>query len=407
MNKLWMRIFICGACTLLLLFFSNDFGLIDIQETAIVIAIAIDKGEEEGKFDVSAQIAVPAGTGTGTAGNVTVTGASTVGEAITELNHKTGWYPTLVHCKLVLLGEETTRENVFEILDYFLRSELVEDTCLVGVCEGLAKDAFKATSPVKDISSSAISKVLSSEAQKTGLISVTNLKDFAKNYYSVSGGGFLPFIAVKQEAESQGDDQAQKPVFNGKINSEISPVSSEGAKSGEKKSDVFDASRTMLFQNGKGVALLTPDETLAFNMADTPTDYAFGNIEVDEEDGKVVYDLKMKITKKSAQLSFENGKPVFTFRIRARAKIIDANKSDSILTITQSALVPEQVLNAAEEKFKKELSSAFEKSAAAGCDLFGVKLQLYRFHHKKYNAYKDTILNRVETRYDIRFSALK
>ena len=41
-----MRIFICGACALLLLFFSNDFGLIDIQETAIVIAIAIDKGEE-------------------------------------------------------------------------------------------------------------------------------------------------------------------------------------------------------------------------------------------------------------------------------------------------------------------------------------------------------------------------
>ena len=79
MNKLWTRIFLAAAAVLLLLFFSNDFGLIDIQETAIVVALGIDTAEEGEGYDVTAQIAVPASTGSGSAGNVTVKNARTVG----------------------------------------------------------------------------------------------------------------------------------------------------------------------------------------------------------------------------------------------------------------------------------------------------------------------------------------
>ena len=43
---------------LFLLFFSTDFGLIDIQKTAIILAAGIDR-TEDGNFSVTAQIAVP------------------------------------------------------------------------------------------------------------------------------------------------------------------------------------------------------------------------------------------------------------------------------------------------------------------------------------------------------------
>ena len=45
-----------------ILFFSNDFGLIDIEKTAIITAIAIDKAED-GDYLVTCQIAVPEATG--------------------------------------------------------------------------------------------------------------------------------------------------------------------------------------------------------------------------------------------------------------------------------------------------------------------------------------------------------
>lgn len=438
MNKFWMRVFLIGTAVLLLLFFSNDFGLIDIQETAIVIAVGVDKSQEEGKYDVTAQIAVPASTGSGTAGNVTVEGASTVGEAVTELNHKTGWYPTLVHCKLILLGMDVADENVFDPIDFFLRSGTVEDTCLVAMCEKTAKETFQATSPVKDISSSAIAKVLSSEAQKTGLVSVTNLKNFAKNYYSVSRSGFLPVVSVKQEAESQGSE-SQQPVSYQRNEEELAasgpflsrnkwwkpkrdplPLAAEtaakgesgqsGGKSsggGEEKADVFDATKTLMLYEGKSVAMLTPDETLAFNMAGTDTHYAFGSVTLEENEGPVTYDLKMRINHKTQKLSFENGKPVFTFHIRASAKIVDSSKADSILNITKTDLVPDKVLRAAEVKFEEQLTSIIEKSAETDCDIFNMKQKLYRSHFKQYARYKDSILTDAVVRYDIRFSSMK
>ena len=572
-HKLWTRIFACAVGLLLLLFFSNDFGLIDIQDTAIDVALGIDTAENGEGYDVTAQIAVPASTGSGSAGNVTVKNARTVGEAIAELNHETGWYPTLVHCRLVLLGADTVSEDVFSALDYFLRSEFVEDSCLVAVCEksaaetlqanspvgdlpssaiskvlsaqaqktgqvsvcnlrdfakgyfsqsasgylpvlsvkneakseggqesggaqgaqdgkkgggsggekndavedsclvaacsGTAREVFQAQSPVNDISASAITKVLSSEAQKSGIVAVNILKDFAKQYYSVSESGFLPYISVKSEADSQGGENAQ-PVFAGQNlcyrenaqpvfarqnlcrGENVQPVASEdlrrqktsadspflkknkrwrpkreplpisaaategGAggsggqqKNGDGNADIFQADKTMLFYKGKRAALLDAEETLAYNLADTDTGFAFGNVTVDEDGTPVTYTLKMKISKKKQKLFFENGMPVFTFDIRANARISDADKADSILGIAKTLLVDEKILHAAEEKFREELLSVFTRSAAAGCDVFALRQKLYRHHFGKYEKFKDTLLDSVQVRGRITFTSLK
>ena len=44
----------------MLLFFTHDFGLIDIKHTAIIIAMGVDKTDEE--YEVSTQIAIPQAT---------------------------------------------------------------------------------------------------------------------------------------------------------------------------------------------------------------------------------------------------------------------------------------------------------------------------------------------------------
>lgn len=100
MNRLWTRVFIVAACVLLLLFFSNDFGIIDIQKTAIVVAVGIDKSEkQEDKYDVTAQIAIPVTAGTSgaeAACEITIRDTNTIGEAVAQINSQTGWFPTLV-----------------------------------------------------------------------------------------------------------------------------------------------------------------------------------------------------------------------------------------------------------------------------------------------------------------------
>lgn len=418
MNKFWSKIFLFAVAFLLLLFFSNDFGIVNIQKTAIVVAVGIDVSAEEDRMDVTAQIAMPAssnsGGGADTSSNVSIHGAMTVGEAIAELNRKTGWYPTLVHCRLLVLGEGTDSEDVFRFVDYFLRSEFVEDSCLMAMCEGRAEELLRAKSSVGDMTSAAISKVLSNESQKTGTVSVINLRDFAKGYYSVSGSGYLPVLAAKPEAESgsSGSGGAQGAFAGGGESVPVQGASdsagaSGGGKSGQTKSDVFDATKTALFSGGKRAALLTEEETLAYNLAASPTDFAYGDVTVAEDGKDVTYNLKMKIGKRAQVLEIRDGVPVFTFRIRANAQVTDANKSEPIEEVAKTTIVPEHVLRAAEEKFRQKLASALEKASGSGCDLFEMKVKLYRFARPHFEALKGTILQDVKVVYDIKFDTLK
>ena len=394
-NKIATRIFLLIAAFLLLLFFSNDFGLIDIQKTSIITAIGIDRGEE-GLLDVTAQIAVPEAGGNGTAGNVSVKGARTVGEAIAELNLKTGWYPTLVHCRLILLGAEATKTDVFRSLDYFLRSQFVEDSCLVAVCADRAEDALGAQSPVGDMTYAAIEKVLSSEAQKTGLVSVNSLREFSKGYYSVGKSSFLPVLTLKKDAqgENESGSSTQKDTQGG------------AAQQSGSGSDVFDASSTMLFRRGQQAGILNAEETLAFNLADTATDFAYGNVSVYENGENVTYNLKIKITKKSRKISNENGVPVLHFSIRARAQVADASDAGATQEVAQSSVVPAYVLRAAEERMQTQLDAAFKKARDCGCDLFKISQSLQRFYPHLLKTLGENALPLAKAAFDIRFDTL-
>ena len=101
-----MKLWIILAAIVAITFFSNDFGLVDIQKTAIILAAGIDRTADG--FSLTAQIAVPKGSDrtTGGTSSVEIEGqGATVSDCISAIYAKTGWVPKLVFCDLVLLGE--------------------------------------------------------------------------------------------------------------------------------------------------------------------------------------------------------------------------------------------------------------------------------------------------------------
>ena len=139
-NRNPSRYYLLVVLFLAFLFFTNDFGLIDTQKTAIVTAVGIDREGDE--VILTSQIAIPQSSSQGksTEAVLLVTRGKTVSEAFEEVNAKTGWYPKLVFCKLLVLGKKTAEQNVFDVLDFFLLDEYLTDDCLVTVCEGKAKE---------------------------------------------------------------------------------------------------------------------------------------------------------------------------------------------------------------------------------------------------------------------------
>ena len=509
MSKFWQRVFVFAAAFLLLLFASNDFGLIDIQKTAIVLALGVDASAQEGLLDVTAQIGSADANGAAQASNITIEGVSTVGEAIARLNRRTGWYPTFVHCRLLLLGGQTAERDVFGILDYFLRSEYIEDSCLVALCAGRAQAALEAGAPGGELTANAIAKVFSGEAQKTGLVSAVSLREFAKGYYGAGASGRLPYLTLLQEAESgppQGSGQgaasafapglasaaasasgsdfasaaasasgvasaaasafgpdlasaaasasasglasaaASAPVLEGESFVSASGEKGSASASGEKGSasasggalpcgalaegkkdaltpcasssgrqggsgaggqEVFDVSQTALFAGGKKVGMLRASETLAVNLAEISTDFAYAAVRVQEEGAEVVYQLKVRIEGKKKKLRIEGGVPVLSVRVRALAQVIDAARPAGLVEVAESAIVPAHVLRAAEEQYRAAFLSAAERAHAAGCDLFSLHEKLRRRFPRQRQALAAQLLEKARIVCDVRFDTLR
>ena len=528
MSKFWQRVFVFAAAFLLLLFASNDFGLIDIQKTAIVLALGVDASAQEGLLDVTAQIGSADANGAAQASNITIEGVSTVGEAIARLNRRTGWYPTFVHCRLLLLGGQTAERDVFGILDYFLRSEYIEDSCLVALCAGRAQAALEAGAPGGELTANAIVKVFSGEAQKTGLVSAVSLREFAKGYYGAGASGRLPYLTLLQEAESgppQGSGQGAASAFAPGSVSAAASVSAPGSVSaaasvsapgsvsaaasvsasdldsaaastsasegegfvsasegenfvsatggalpcaaggagigadilsstggnkgaltpcaaaagrcggalpcgasvkgkeegltpcasssggqggsGAGGQEVFDVSQTALFAGGKKVGMLRASETLAVNLAEISTDFAYAAVRVQEEGAEVVYQLKVRIEGKKKKLRIEGGVPVLSVRVRALAQVIDAARPAGLVEVAESAIVPAHVLRAAEEQYRAAFLSAAERAHAAGCDLFSLHEKLRRRFPRQRQALAAQLLEKARIVCDVRFDTLR
>ena len=206
-----MKIWLLLAVAIMFIFFLNDFELVDIQKTAIILAAGIDR--KENGYSMTAQIAVPKGVDRTTGGTSSVNfiaEGETIADCVADIYCKTGWVPKFVFCNLIVLGEDTAKENVFDALDFFLRIEYMSDACYVAVCEGTAKELLTSESAVDDTSSQAIAKLFSDTNLESGQSTKMSLREFSISYHNVTKSGYMPFILQhKQEGSGSGSSGGQ------------------------------------------------------------------------------------------------------------------------------------------------------------------------------------------------------
>lgn len=388
------------------LFFTNDFGLIDIQKTAIITAMAIDKEGEE--YNVTAQLAVPKPSNQDSNTQaVQIEGSgNTINKAVSQIGNKTGWVPKLVYCNLIIIGKEAAEEDVFKSLEFFLRDEYMPDSCILACAEEKAKDLLSVQTPVDDIPALAIKKILSSQAYRSGSAAVTNLKDFAVGYYGEAKSGFMPIIRAVNGTEKT-TDSSQKKNKGGKQSSsgENSGESSGGDQSGEQKGEqkVFDCTKTALFFEGKKAGELKPEETFVFSLINQTLKSGAFEVKQDETDCGIL----INGNKSNVKFYVDSGIPKLSVNIEAKAKNEDCGNYENIVNVANSYVVPEEILKSAEEQITRILNDIFDKCAETNCDLFEITDKLKRFENKYFHAYKKDILKRTKPEFTVKISSSK
>ena len=367
-------------------FLTLDFLLIDVEKTALIVAIGIDKTDMG--YEVTAQIAVPEATNQSTKSNESVIYANgeTLYDAVNDIGSRTGWYPKLSFCNLIILGSEVFSENVMGVVDFFVRSYKVEDSAILCASEKSAKEVLLSISPLDNISSFALTKIFVRDHNNASSILTTTIKDFSKFYYSPCKSGFMPMIKMI-DTKDKGDNTSGA--------SSLTSNSGATQKGGQNTPVVYDAETCLLFSNGYKTGEISGDECLFFSLFQKGVNETFFNLDVVDEDGNFGKALiAIKRVNSSIKLEYKDDVPYLKGKLKLWINISDTDFPQSMKQIATIGRLSENMLNKASDYAVTTLNNLFEKTKNSGCDIFESKNMLYRFHNDKFeNENKDFLSN--------------
>ena len=379
-------------------FFSSDFGLIDVEKTSIITAVAIDK--EQAEYVVTAQIAVPEATDTNSENlKAQIAGrGSTIGGALKDLGDLSGWFPKLAFCNLIIIGNDLASENVVDMLDYFAKSLRVQDSALVILSENKASELLELATPLDNISSFALQKILLKNTGFDRDVYPTDVKTFCSGHYSDSHSALMPIVKVLPAGESsQGGNKSSGTSSSSGAGSQSQSGSSSGNKR-EKTDNLFNAKTTALFKNGVKVGELDEPLTLSFNslfQSMRGTTFPVDGIKYNGKDTNYLLTIiksRPKITLKATDNQLK-----LQINLKLYCKTADHNADYSNATLSLNEPIPDQVKEKAEQIFKSNIEELILTEKQTECDFLRIKQKLYRYNHKQYSRYKDNFLSVMDS----------
>ncbi len=381
-------------------FFSNDFGLIDVEKTSIITAIAIDK-EDDGNYVVTAQIAVPEATDTNTENQkAQISGkGSTIGAAIKDFGDTSGWFPKLSFCNLILIGNGFSDSNVIKVLDYFAKTLRVQDSALVAMSEKKASELLEIASPLDNISSFALQKVLLKTRGFDRDVAATDIKTFCARHYSESRSAFMPLIKIVPSSMGKSSDQ-QGNSSGGSSTETGKDTGSSGGGGGQEKNKnyLFDAKTTALFKDGVMVGQLDENNTLCYNAL--TSEFKGTTIPVDDVETlntKSNYLLTVMRAEPKMTLKATKDDIILNINLILHCRVSDHNADNSDQALSENKPLPKPLREKAEKFFTDNINGIIETAKQTGCDVLKIKEKLYRFNHKQYSRYKDNFLDVLKT----------
>lgn len=402
MKTLKIKAIIAAAFILLTLFFSNDFGLIDIKKTAIITALAIDSAENG--YEVTAQIAVPEATDSNNENKkAQISGSGgTIGAAIKKIGDTSGWFPNMQFCNVLIVGNQLTNDNVFKVLDYFSKTLRVQDSATVITTDGKAKTLLEVSTPLDNISSFALQKVLLKSPGFNRDVAKTDIKTFCVDYYSESKSSYMPIVTVEKA------DTDEKENSSGNGNAEESGGSQINGNGGGKESpqkdtktdgkSMFNATATALFYDGVKKGELNESQTLVFEaLKDTfrGTTIELNNVKTGGKEQNfllTVFRCTPKLTLRATESELK-----LSVSLDVYCKITDTTSEKSDSSYAKNVPLPEEVKQKATDFFTDEINQLIEIGKSTGCDFLHVKKKLYRYNYDRYAQYKDNCLSVLKT----------
>ncbi len=292
-------------------------GARESEEVAYIVAIGIDKAEQEGMIKVTYQIARPnveGNKGEGDKDIILLTNtAVTIAESLNLLNSKMALVPSMSHIKVLIVGEELARQGLADMWGSLKRYREYRGSMFVLVARGTAKKFLEENKPIFNISISKYYETMLGSGEETGYYLRTSFHQFYIRLKSQSAQPYAAMVGISPKSDER--KIATQAVPGGKI---------EGYTAGNiplQGGNPVEFAGTAIFFGDKMVGALSTTETRMLAML--LGDYTHGFLTVvDPLDAKYFFNVILRLgSKPDIKVVLANDHPIITINIKLEAEI--------------------------------------------------------------------------------------
>ncbi|WP_155591295.1 Ger(x)C family spore germination protein [Lysinibacillus cavernae] len=357
---------ICLLCILTLVL-SGCWSKRELNELAIVVALGIDKVDDE--YEISLQIVDPSEISMRQATTQRAPVVSyhskgeTIFEAIRKMTTTAARKPYFAHLQVVVLGEDLAKEGISEALDLISRDhEFRKDFDVVMSHEATAKEVLNVLTPIEKVPANKMLNSLKVSERAWGTTIAVNIDELVTTLSNKDAGALISAIEIHGDKKLGADQTNVQRVKT--------PV-------------LLQYAGLAVFKEDKFMGLLTEGESKSISFL---KDKIQSTIEIIACPKKGT--LSTEITQSTTKVkgSFEHGEPKIDVQIIVEQNVgevecdIDLTKNKSI------DYVNKKTAQGIEERIKKTLETIQQQYEV---DVFGFGDALHRTDAKQWKKIKD------------------
>lgn len=340
----------------------------ELEERAFVMAVAIDRGQEQ-RYAVTVNIALPAqlageggGGGEGPGFLLTTVEAPTLTAALGLIDSYVDRQVSLLHAKAVFLGEEVARESGLESMDELVRFREARRTIFYAVTRGRAEEFLRQAEPIMEKSPHRFIEQMTYNYRQTGMVPASSqVQTFVTDvstgyrdpmvYYAAIRGGAAP--------PQGGEDQAGRPEPR-----PATTVAGELPRRGGPNMEFLGAAA---FRHDKMAGVLSGDEVrLVLMIQDEFQSGVFTLPDVAEPEKHISVRLS-RSRPYGVQTDLSGDQPRFRGQIALEAELLAVQSGQNY----SEPELQNRLERAFEEQLEREIRRLVRKTQEWGADIMG------------------------------------
>jgi spore germination protein KC len=314
---------------LALLFIPGCWGYQEVDESAFILALGVDKGRED-RLNLTAQIAVPkniaggggegGGAGGGGAKSTMVVSVETptILAGLDLLGSFVERRPSLRHTKAIVFSSELAREDMGRYLAPIVRYRQFRRNTFILISRGKARDLVENTQPIMEDNPAKYIELLVGTSKYTGRFPISSQ---VHSFYNAAKSqarepvAILAAVGGDRQEDQVGDDKSAGGYLAGEI-----------PREGGNKIDLLG---TAVFRGGRMVGELTGDETTVMEMINGKFNEGIFSVPDPRVPGKYILLEVHGERKPAVQISLEGEVPVIDVEVPLDAEFLSIQSNIS------------------------------------------------------------------------------